>query len=102
MKETMTQRGFRKVTFEDIGGVPCSLQESSNVEPCIWLGADKVTVYDERRLVVDNFQEKTGFLIAGRMLLDPSLARQVAMRLLQWADSVDYVTAEDINEVGTE
>lgn len=39
---TLTQRGFARVKFFDLYGLPCSLQASSlSTESCIWLGADR-------------------------------------------------------------
>jgi hypothetical protein len=36
--KTFTARGFKLHTFEDSYKTPCSFQESSNVDPSIWLG----------------------------------------------------------------
>lgn len=36
-----TNRGFAKKKFKDCFGAKCSLQESSNVYPSIWLGVDE-------------------------------------------------------------
>lgn len=36
-----TQRGFAKKEFKDRFGAKCSLQESSNIIPSIWLGVDE-------------------------------------------------------------
>lgn len=33
-------RGFKHATFDDAYGQTCSIQESSNVDPHIWLGVD--------------------------------------------------------------
>lgn len=33
-----TARGFSLIEFEDYYHHDCSLQESSNIDPCIWLG----------------------------------------------------------------
>lgn len=38
MKIDYTIRGFRIATFNDTYGASCSVQESSCVTPCIWLG----------------------------------------------------------------
>ena len=38
-----TERGFGIIKFKDNKGEECSLQESSNVDPEIWLGLSKVT-----------------------------------------------------------
>lgn len=38
MTKTKTARGFKLVQFSDSYGELCDIQESSNVEPHIWLG----------------------------------------------------------------
>lgn len=38
MKRTNTLRGFGLIEFVDSYGRDCSLQESSNIEPHVWLG----------------------------------------------------------------
>ena len=40
-KCTYTQRGFALKEFKDRYGAKCSLQESSLVDPSIWLGVDE-------------------------------------------------------------
>ena len=40
MIKKVTSRGFKLFQFYDGYGVGCSLQKSSSVEPCIWLGCD--------------------------------------------------------------
>lgn len=42
MKVNKTDRGFFIINFTDSYGVKCSLQESSNVIPHVWLGVDDV------------------------------------------------------------
>lgn len=37
----LSDRGFNILAFNDAYGEECSLQESSSVEPSIWLGIDK-------------------------------------------------------------
>lgn len=42
MEANKTNRGFCIINFTDSYGIKCSLQESSNVIPHIWLGVDDV------------------------------------------------------------
>lgn len=39
-KTEKTQRGFGRIDFIDSYGQECSIQESSNIIPRIWLGVD--------------------------------------------------------------
>jgi hypothetical protein len=36
-----TERGFKLIQFKDSNGAVCDIQESSRVEPHIWLGTDE-------------------------------------------------------------
>jgi hypothetical protein len=42
MEKQRTSRGFAYYEFKDNHGNKCSLQKSSNIEPCIWLGANDI------------------------------------------------------------
>ena len=42
LEKKKTQRGFEFGEFEDTCGIHCSIQNSSSVEPKIWLGVDNV------------------------------------------------------------
>ena len=44
MKKNKNERGFIYFEFDDTNGVACSVQESSNVEPCIRFGSDKLGI----------------------------------------------------------
>lgn len=68
-----TNRGFGLLLFEDDYGEECSLQESSSVEPHVWLGMDNPRMLD-------------GVLIA-RMHLNRKQARQLADELLYFAEN---------------
>lgn len=52
MKEFKTKRGFSYVEFEDGYGLKCKIQESSAVEPHIWLGVNKpkLTVFEDENM----------------------------------------------------
>ena len=45
MKEEKTHRGFSLSNFEDSYGNKCSLQQSSNIDPHIWLGVDNPDIF---------------------------------------------------------
>lgn len=62
-QETETPRGFELLSFKDSYGQACSIQESSNVEPHLWVGVD-----------------------CCRMHITPAQARGIAERLLMFAD----------------
>ena len=47
VKRYKTQRGFTRIDFKDKYGIDCSLQESSNVTPSVWLGTN------ENRMILD-------------------------------------------------
>lgn len=49
---TQTNRGFNHCAFKDASGEICSIQESSSVEPRIWLGVDKpkLVVYQDKSM----------------------------------------------------
>ena len=59
IKRYKTERGFERIEFKDMYGVNCSMQESSNVKPSIWLGVNE-----------------------DRMILDRKMARELGNRLL--------------------
>lgn len=59
VKRYKTQRGFTRIDFKDKYGIDCSLQESSNVTPSVWLGTNE-----------------------NRMILDKKLAWELGNRLL--------------------
>ena len=40
-----SERGFEVQHFSDDNGIDCSIQESSSVVPCIWLGVHRPRIY---------------------------------------------------------
>lgn len=46
-----TERGFNKIEFFDSYGCPCSLQESSNMIPHIWLGVENTRMHLSKKQV---------------------------------------------------
>jgi len=52
IKVHKTQRGFVKGEFKDHFNNQCSIQKSSNMEDCIWLGIDKpkLVVFEDERM----------------------------------------------------
>lgn len=59
MNKTITERGFKVITFYDKGNRSCSLQESSAATPSIWLGIDKVV---PKLFLPDIDPTKTGWI----------------------------------------
>ena len=68
-----TQRGFGIASFRDTYGQPCSVQDSSNIDPRLWVGVD-----------------------CCRMHLSPAQALGLAQRLLVFAEEFsDHEESED-------
>lgn len=97
-------RGFRCGSFKDSSGEECSLQESSAVEPCVWLGIDKIVprvmsihvpglqppkvVPDEDSTATTGWQSyilPENVEVFGRMHLDREQAREIGRHLLYFA-----------------
>ncbi len=97
-------RGFLCGTFRDNKGEECSLQESSNVKPCVWLGidepqpvvmsADVAGLASPRLEPIDGSTETTGWhryvlpdgvRVFGRMELDRETAGRLAAALAHFA-----------------
>lgn len=68
-----TGRGFSQHVFRDAYGQEVALRESSNIDPRIW--------------IFPEVHEVDGKPIAGAHLT-PEMARDVAARLLAWADGI--------------
>lgn len=90
-------RGFEIQHFQDSYGLDCSIQESSSVEPHIWLG-----VHNPPHKIMWNNAEKYGLkigeragwydfpipeevLVESRMHLTQDQARKLAKKLLYFA-----------------
>ena len=96
-KKHTTNRGFTINYFEDDYGEICSLQQSSSVEPHIWLGihgADpKLMCSDARKLGLPYAKNENGWqsfeipeevFINTRMHLTKKQARKLAVKLLKF------------------
>jgi len=94
-----TPRGFTRLDFEDLSHSRCSLQESSlSSARAIWLGISKVEplilasqaaahgVETAQTTGWVPFPVPEGVLLHGRMHLDRSQARDLAERLLRFAE----------------
>ena len=77
MRLEKTERGFLRMEFNDAYGANCSIQESSNVEPHIWLGSDD----DQQRHHV------TGQLMSTRMHLNQEQVRELLPLLTYFAET---------------
>ena len=78
-----TRRGFRLLSFKDDYGEECSLQESSLVEPHVWLGIDKPKMQNGNDLI----EPPEGMILYSRMHLNQKQARQLAEELMIFADN---------------
>lgn len=83
-KEFFSVRGFGGFSFRDDYGHECSLQESSAVDPHIWLGSDEPTKIDE----------PTGHLIKNRMHLNQEQVRALLPYLQHFAEHGDLQVDE--------
>jgi hypothetical protein len=72
MKVKKTSRGFEFVEFKDSYGEKCSLQESSNVIPHVWLGCE------------ENGKFHMGDYLSPRMHLDQKQVRELVKFLTNW------------------
>ena len=97
-EKTKTNRGFALNYFNDDYGEKCSLQESSSVEPHIWLGIDEprpmIMCSDARKLELPYAKNACGWqeykipkevLIHTRMHLTKRQSFRLAMKLLKFA-----------------
>lgn len=112
-----TSRGFEIMQFYDDSDQRCTLQESSNIEPHIWLG-----VHDPRILIMYQDAVKNGLglpkmpgyedsgpagwcelpipketLVESRMNLNPEQARILAEQLLYFAEHGYLPTSDKEN-----
>lgn len=92
----VTERGFAGVLFQDDSGLRCSLQESSAVEPHVWLGVAETRV---RQLVPQRGWQDVpiprGSQAATRMHLTIDMARQLIAELQYFVDNGRVYVAED-------
>lgn len=70
--DSHTQRGFALAEFRDTYGQPCSVQESSSIDPRLWVGVD-----------------------CCRMHLSPAQARGLAEKLLAFADEYSDIEEDE-------
>ena len=97
-EKTQTQRGFKLFKFSDEYFAKCSLQESSNIKPCVWLGVDdanpKIMAKDAVGLGIDTKGQINGWvdyeipkdvLLTTRMHLNQEQAKALAKQLLFFA-----------------
>lgn len=98
-----TNRGFEVQHFEDDYGVDCSIQESSSIEPHIWLGVHRPQISIMwKDAVANGIQTKKRYpetnecgwcdvpipkeaMIESRMHLSRKQAKQLAKKLLFFA-----------------
>jgi hypothetical protein len=79
----VTNRGFPTATFIDAYGQSCSLQKSSAVEPCVWLGVDNTGPH------IDGPQGSRNEEVKVRMILTQEQAAKVADSLMGFSTTGD-------------
>ena len=96
-KEEETNRGFKILWFDDAYNTKCSLQESSLVEPHIWLGvhgakptimcqdAIKLGIPAKDTVGWQDYEIPKEVFIGTRMHLNPKQAKELAKKLLKFA-----------------
>ncbi|WP_300924617.1 hypothetical protein [uncultured Clostridium sp.] len=106
-KKDKTARGYRVFHFNDDYNITCSLQESSSVEPHIWLGIDepehKIKYKDSEALGLGlqklypecnedgwcNYPIPQEVLVSSRMHLNQKQAKKLGEALLKFAERGD-------------
>lgn len=90
-------RGFEVQHFQDDYGLDCSIQESSAVEPHIWLGVHKTphrVIWSDAEKYGIEVKEKSGWydypipddvLVESRMHLSQKQAKSLAKKLMYFA-----------------
>jgi hypothetical protein len=87
-----TPRGFRLFTFKDANRAKCSLQESSLVQPRIWLGMDEDEEGNQAWTTIDPVtQHKLG----ARMELTQKQAKELLPLLKHFAKTGKLPTPPD-------
>ena len=99
-----TDRGFLELSFQDnYGDAPLSIQESSDVDPHLWIGVRNPQIL---RLVKYTgwvpVEQPSGTMISSRAHINPETARVIAAVLLAWADDADSSLAAAAKQVGIE
>ena len=96
-KEEYTNRGFRILWFNDAYDTKCSLQDSSLVEPHIWLGVHdaepRIMCQDAIRLGIpakdtvgwQDYEIPKEVFLNTRMHLNRKQAKELANKLLKFA-----------------
>lgn len=89
-EEESTCRGFKMLKFKDDYGEMCNIQESSNVEPHIWLGTNEAKVKVLASTVVEGgtgwveYQLPESASVSHRMHLTPEQCVVLGLKLLKY------------------
>lgn len=110
-KTEFTNRGFGIIKFNDDYGELCSLQESSAVNPHIWLGIHEVHPqlmcqdaiklgipldehcerdYTGKAVGWQEYKLPKEVFIGTRMHLNPAQAKELGMKLIEWANDKEH------------
>ena len=85
-----TQRGFQVIEFQDSYGISCNIQESSSVEPHIWLGVKDLKPEIMGKKGWETFEVPDGVLFHNRMHLNREHASGLVEVLQNWLKSFQF------------
>lgn len=87
MKINKTDRGFKIGYFKDTSGTLCSIQESSSVDPLLWLGANS---FELKQLIDGEWQDveinPVDTIGNNRMLLSQEAVKELLPQLEYFAE----------------
>lgn len=87
----LTNRGFEIIQFSDANDAQCSLQQSSSVEPHIWLGCNDA---NPRQLISGKgwqpVQMPKGYIADTRMHLNKEQVQALVEHLQSWLESQSF------------
>lgn len=86
----ITNRGFKLIQFKDTYDELCDIQESSNIEPHIWLGTHSpnpkilASKLDPNKIGWVDYQIPSDILISHRMHLNRKQCISLGLKLLKY------------------
>lgn len=81
LKLNFNGRGYAYVDFKDVYGQECSLQQSSGIDPGLWIGVDNTGPN------IAGPQGTRNEYVSCRMLLNPDQAKALIPILVRFAES---------------
>ena len=87
--ELLKNTNNKKGVFRDVQNKECSIQDSSSVEPMIWIGVDNPTPrYDSSTGKGGaNFPLPEGVTVSGRMELNKEMVKQLLPHLIHFSEN---------------